>query len=128
MTNRKPAWWQLLLLLPAMFILAALEHADPVPGVSETIVDTGIIILTFIGMLAWVHVNEGLIEHYEVDQFGWLRTVDKITVYEPQRGTHGEEKDSETEGTGPEEAPTLMEMRARSRNIEIKESHKWHLN
>ncbi len=82
MQNRKPAWWQLWMLVPLMFVLMALEHVTPLPGVSDGIVDTGILILTFVGMMAWVHLNGGLLERYGADRDEALQNL-KITVYEP---------------------------------------------
>ncbi len=124
MRNRRPAWWQLLLLVPAMLILGALEHADPVPGISETIVDAVIIILTFIGMLAWVHANEGLIEHYEVDKDGWLRST-QITVYRPAHEKRAEQE-TRTEG----EIPALDSIVRRRRQSVLtgEDKDKWSPN
>ncbi len=82
MQNRKPAWWQLWMLVPLMFVLMALEHVTPLPGVSDGVVDTGILILTFVGMMAWVHLNGGLLERYGIDRDKALQNL-KITVYEP---------------------------------------------
>ncbi len=62
MTSHKPAWWQLYLLVPIMFGLMVLEHLAPLPRVSDQIVDTVIMALTFGAMLLWVKRNAANLE------------------------------------------------------------------
>ncbi len=82
MQNQKPAWWQLFMLVPLMFVLLVIEHLAPLPGVSDEIVDVGIVALTFIAMIGWVQLNSGLLERYEINRDKSLDDL-KVTVYEP---------------------------------------------
>ncbi len=95
MRNRKPAWWQLFMLAPLMLVLLAWEHVTPLPGVSDGIVDVGIVVLTFAAMLVWVVANGGALEWYYLDR-DETDTSLKVTVYEPaanrksnREATHG---------------------------------------
>ena len=82
MQHRKPAWWQLALLIPIMFGLMALDHVFPLASISDGNVDAGILILTFVAMLVWLNKNGGRLEWYYVDKDRALDNL-KITVYEP---------------------------------------------
>jgi hypothetical protein len=125
MQNRKPAWWQLFLLVPIMFVLLILEHYVPLPGVSAEIVDAGIVVLTFAAMLVWVHVNGGLLEQYEVDSDQASQDL-KITVYEPASKAKG---DGDGSGNSTPFALPHSEERARDgKVIQLKEKDKWFLN
>ncbi len=125
MQNRKPAWWQLFLLVPIMVGLLLLEHYVPLPGVSAEIVDVGIVVFTFVGMLVWVHVNGGLLEWYEVNQDESSHDL-KVTVYEPASKRKG---DGNGSGNSTPFALPPSEERARDGNvIQLKEKDKWFLN
>jgi hypothetical protein len=82
MQSRKPAWWQLYLLVPIMFGLIALERLLPLPRASDAIVDAAIVVLTYGAMLFWVHINGGLLERYEMERDTSLRHLTMV-VYEP---------------------------------------------
>ncbi len=83
MKTRKPAWWQLFLLVPVMLGLVGLEALKPLPGVSDQIVDAAVVVLFFGSVLEWVHMNGGLLETYSMEQDGACDF--KVTVYSPQR-------------------------------------------
>lgn len=83
MKSRRPAWWQLYILLPLMLALLAAQHFLPLPGISDQLVDIGIVLLTFVGMFVWVRLNLGLIERVDLDDEQALRDL-KVTVHEPQ--------------------------------------------
>ncbi len=79
---RKPAWWQLYLLIPVMALLLGAAQVDPLPGVSKSVTDILIIVFTFGSMGVWVWDNrdklyEDYMNRYPVDE------ELKITVYEP---------------------------------------------
>ncbi|MCI0475656.1 MAG: hypothetical protein L0Y55_05370 [Anaerolineales bacterium] len=80
MQLRKPAWWQLYVLVPLMIGLVFVEHLDPLPGVSPEIVDGMIVLLTFGAMFVWMHVNGSAIEYDEMQRNGSHRNL-KITIY-----------------------------------------------
>ncbi len=63
MRDRKPAWWQLYLLVPIMFVLVVLEQLRPLPGISQQAVAAVITLATFGSMLLWVQVNGGMLEN-----------------------------------------------------------------
>jgi len=86
MQSRKPAWWQLYLLVPIMFGLIALERLLPLPRASDAIVDAAIVVLTYGAMLFWVHINGGLLERYEMERDTSLRHLTMV-VYEPTCNT-----------------------------------------
>ncbi len=94
MEYRKPAWWQLVLLIPIMFGLLALEHVVPLPGISDAYVDGGIVILTFAALFVWTWWNSGRLEWYYVDKDESLRNL-KVTVYEPVSKMQDAEPQSE---------------------------------
>ncbi len=86
MQHPKPAWWQLVLLVPIMFGLLALEHVTPFPGMSDADVDAGILILTFAALLLWLQQNAGRLEWYYVDRDRASSEL-RITIYEPAAQT-----------------------------------------
>ncbi|MBI5303525.1 MAG: hypothetical protein HY868_15430 [Chloroflexi bacterium] len=83
MKSRKPAWWQLYLVIPVVIGLGLSEELTPLPGVSREIVFAAIIALMFSAMFAWVQFNRGRLEWYEMERTG---TVDdlRITVFNPK--------------------------------------------
>jgi hypothetical protein len=87
--ERKPAWWQLYILVPVMLALILVEQSDPLPGIASEIVDLGVVVLTFGAMLAWMRINSGLIEFEEMEKDESLRYL-KITLYDPQSDTSNE--------------------------------------
>jgi hypothetical protein len=125
MKTRKPAWWQLYMLIPMMFVLLAFEHLVPLPGVSDVVVVAGIVVFTFASMLVWVHLNGGLLEWYEVDKDASFYDL-KITVYEPELKTSGN-------GYGSDESTSFAIPRSFAnipdeQSIRLKEEQKWFLN
>ena len=141
MQHRKPQWWQLFALVPLMFALLALEHLAPVPGVSDTVADAGIVVLTFVAMLGWVHLNEGLLEWYYGERDEASSDL-KITVYEPaskkQNGKgHSEDSSLAVTLNGSGEGASDTVVRAlpphsvrlyRPQRALKKEKNKWHRN
>jgi hypothetical protein len=124
MQKRKPAWWQLIMLVSIMFGLMVVEHLAPLPGISDQLVDAGIVALAFVGMLVWVHLNGGLLEWYYMEKDGaipWL----KITVYEPVSKTQDDGADSH-EAT-PLSAPRAP-IKTRKPRVQSKGKDKWFLN
>ncbi len=123
--TQKPAWWQLFVLVPLMFGLMVVEHLTPLPGISDEIVDVGIVAFTFVAMIGWVQVNGGVLERYEIDRDKSLDDL-KITVYEPVS-----RMDAQVE-TSPDASPTrktLSGVRVQGdprRHIEEKDI--WFLN
>jgi hypothetical protein len=81
MKTRKPAWWQLYLLVPTIFVLIAIEGLEPLPGISNNLADAGIVVLFFVVVLWWVHLNGGLLERYYLQQDGNYNL--QVTVYPP---------------------------------------------
>ncbi len=124
MKNQKPAWWQLFVLVPLMFGLIGLEHLAPLPGISDEIVDIGIVSLTFLAMVGWVHVNSGLLERYELDRDKSLDEL-KITVYEPVSKIRESAKSSEDSFTS---EASLAGHIQNNRRVRIKEEDIWFLN
>lgn len=125
MQNRKPAWWQLYLLVPIMGVLLLLEFLEPLPGVSPQLVFAGIVVLIFGAMLVWVHLNGGLLERYDADK-GEPSQELKVTVYEPA-------SKRESDGNGSDESRSValprLEGRVRGKKpIRLKEKDKWFLN
>ena len=125
MEIRKPAWWQLYMLIPVMGILLGVEHLAPLPGVSEEVVVVGIVILCFAATALWVHVNGGLLEWYEVDRDESYYDL-KITVYEPaskkRRNGNGSEE------TIPFAMPHSYANVTGRESLRLKEEGKWFLN
>ena len=62
MKRPQPTWWQLYLLIPIMGLLMIVEHLAPLPGVSDQLVDLGIIALVFGAMLFWLKRNAAGLE------------------------------------------------------------------
>lgn len=83
MQNRKPAWWQLFLIVPVMLGLSLLEARHPVPGIAPELADMLLVLLSFSAMLAWVQTNLSVIEHEEIDKYKLQHNL-KVTVYEPE--------------------------------------------
>ncbi len=116
MKTRKPAWWQLYLLVPIMLGLVALEALRPLPGVSDQIVDAAIVLLFFGSMLFWVHANGGLLERYYMEHD---EPYDfKVTLYAPPPG----------------ESPYSVQvwnydrLPHKGQNIALREQEKWSRN
>jgi hypothetical protein len=125
MKNRKPAWWQLYLLVPIMGALLFSEYLAPLPGASPQIVDAGIVVLIFGAMLAWVQFNGGLIERDNMDKDKSSQDL-KITVYEPSSKTNGNGN-----GSGDSTPFALPRFGGRVRGTNrtrFKEKDKWFLN
>jgi hypothetical protein len=141
MKHRKPQWWQLYSLVPLMFGLMALEHWAPLPGISDTAVDAGIVVLTFVAMLVWVHLNGGLLEWYYVER-GEASSDLKITVYEPASkrqanvkisddSTHASRTNGNGKSTSGPNAMALPQHPAREfkpRYSRRKGKNRWHRN
>lgn len=121
MKTRKPAWWQLYMLVPMMFVLLAVQHIASLPGVSDQLVDAGIVVFTFAAMMVWVHLNGGLLEWYEVDKDASFYDL-KITVYEPElkaRG-NGDGSDVSTSFAMPRSFDSILD----EQSIRLKEEQK----
>ncbi len=80
--NRKPAWWQLYLLIPVMALLLGAAQVDPRPGVSKSVTDILIIVFTFGSMFVWIWANRDKLDEDYMDRYPFDDEV-KITVYEP---------------------------------------------
>ena len=124
MKTHKPAWWQLYLLIPIMFVLIAIESLEPLPGMSNDIVDAGIVVLFFVAVLGWVHLNGGLLERYYMDQDGNYDL--KITVYEPASKPKDDANDGH-DSTWYEMPDSDIFLHGRQ-NIALKEREKWSRN
>jgi hypothetical protein len=124
MKIRKPAWWQLYLLFPVMLVLIAIESLKPLPGMSNDIVDAGIVVLFFVAVLGWIHINGGLLERYYMEQDGNYDL--KITVYEPA----SKPKDNGNDGHDLTryEMPDSGTFFHGRQNITLKEREKWSRN
>ncbi len=94
MLKHKPAWWQLYLLAPVMFSLMAIEHLKPLPGVSDQIFDTVVMVLTFGALLGWVYWNRANLRMDDRRGRTSVRSY-KITVYEPATNTTPDTWDSD---------------------------------
>lgn len=124
MRTHKPAWWRLYLLIPIMFILIALEGLEPLPGMSNEIVDAGIVVLFFVAVLGWIHINGGLLERYYMEQDGNYDL--KITVYESasKTKTNGDDKRDLTPLMMPRSGLDLRGWQ----NVKLEEKGKWSRN
>ena len=125
MQSRKPAWWQLYIMVPIMFVLLAVEHWLSLPGVSPEAVDAAIVVFTFAGMLGWIHLNGGLLEWYEVDRDKSYYDL-KITVHEPT-------SNKRADAGGSDNLPSYAMPRSFAgirdeQGIQLKEEQKWFLN
>ncbi len=117
MKNRQPAWWQLFLLVPVMFGLFLLETAKPLPGVSDKIVDAGLVVLFFGAVFVWVHLNGGILEHYYIEQDGPYDF--RVTVYGPEKNEQPLPMDT---------MPEYRVPRYDWQNVLVKEEEKWSRN
>jgi len=124
MKNRKLAWWQIFMLVPIMVALVVLEGVDPLPGVSGGTADAGIVVLFFIAMLGWVHLNGGLLERYYMEQDGDYDL--KITVYGPAPKTEADGNDLH-DLTPLAIAGSGLDLRS-GLNIGLEEKEKWPRN
>lgn len=113
MKNRKPAWWQLYLIFPVMFVLLAFERLWPVPWASAEVADAGIVVLSFVAALAWVQFNGGLLEQHDFNPEEYARSL-QVTVYRPNSLPEPDqfEGDLDKDDPGDEEASTPLEGRA----------------
>ncbi len=125
METRKPAWWQLYLFVPVMFGLIGLEAADPLPGVSGQAVVAGIVLVFFGAVLAWVHLNGGLLERWDTDDEDGSPSDLTVTVVEPV--TRNEEWTNYRVPTPAVLSRVASPGRERFR-LEDKGSDKWFLN
>ena len=80
--NRKPAWWQLGFVVPFMLVLLFGLHLIHLSADGEEIGDIVVLILTFGGVLAWVHANGGALERYYTERDNTALDF-QVTVYEP---------------------------------------------
>lgn len=125
MLNRKPAWWQLYLLVPFMAFLLGIEYFAPLPDMPEEVVVAGIVGITFAAMLGWMYVNGGLMEWHEIDDDASYSDYE-ITVYEPTSRTNEED-------SGPNEpekfaiSRPIVSVRGEG-GTRLKEEGKWLLN
>ncbi len=120
MKTRKPAWWQLYLLVPLMLGLVGLEALKPLPGISDQIVDAAVVVLFFGSVLLWVHLNGGLLERFYMEQDGQYEF--KVTVYAP--------KDNENNGHTvlPDGVPDYGVTQYNGQDLTPKEEEKWSRN
>ncbi len=125
MKNRKIAWWQPFLAAPIGFGLMILEHFNPLPGVSDGLVDAVIVILIFAAILGWVQINSGLLEWYYVerDESGYDL---KVTVYEPEVENDRQEDADEEAAPAKNQRPPLRMRQAPL--IRSKEQNRWYPN
>ena len=123
--ERKPAWWQLYILVPVMLGLILIEQLDPLPGISPEIADVSVVVLTFGTMLAWMRINSGLIEYDEMEKDESLRYL-KITIYDPQSDTSNEVGESNL--WLPSVSPHLANPIPVERQGELEDIEKWSLN
>ena len=123
--ERKPAWWQLYILVPVMLGLILVEQLDPLPGIASEFVDLSVVVLTFGTMLAWMRINSGLIEYDEMEKDESLRDL-RITIYDPQADTSNEVGESNLW------LPSLLPHRANPIPIERRDERgdieQWSLN
>ncbi len=124
--DRKPAWWQLYLLVPIMFGLLVVEHFVPLPRVSDQIVDGGIVVLTFGAMAGWVHANGGLLERYYMERDGTAHNL-KITVYEPA-ATRRANRYLSHGPVGPVQADAYQAQAEPNEEVKEEETDEWLLN
>lgn len=144
MKNRKPAWWQLYLIFPGMFVLLGIERWWPVPWASAEITDAGIVVLSFIAALAWVQFNGGLLEQHDFDPNEYARSL-KVTVYRPnslpapdqiesdltQAGPVDQQRDESREGRPGPVPSAAVPSKGRTRKGESsaeEDKEKWFLN
>jgi hypothetical protein len=125
MKTRKPAWWQLYVLVPIMSVLLVLEHLAPLPRVSDQAVDAGIVLVAFGAMLVWSHLNAGLLEWNDMERYKRQSQIN-VTVYEPDDKTNGDEQDHTNISSSIMTRPITRLHGTQS--IEMKEEGKWFLN
>ncbi len=82
MQNRKPTWWQLYVIVPAMLGLGLLERQFPLPGISPELAEVLIVVSAFSAMIAWVRINRSTIEDTEAQTDHALEHL-QVTVYAP---------------------------------------------
>ena len=56
--RRRPSWWQLWLLLPALGILAFLEARAPLPPAGHTVVEVAIVLVVYGMVSVWLRANQ----------------------------------------------------------------------
>jgi hypothetical protein len=123
--ERKPAWWQLYILVPVMLGLILVEQLDPLPGIASEIVDLSVVVLTFGTMLAWMRINSGLIEFEEMEKDESLRYLN-ITLYDPQSDTSNDLGESNL--WTPSMIPHPANPIPVGRQGEQEDTEKWSLN
>ncbi len=80
--TRKPAWWQLYLLIPVMALLLGAAQISPLPGLSKEVTDLLIIVFVFGSMGIWAWMNRTELDEDYADRYA-LDEEFKVTVYEP---------------------------------------------
>lgn len=80
--HRKPAWWQLIGLLPLMLLLLIGDIALDLPSWAHEALEIAIVLAIFGAMLIWVHINARLLNQNELEKGTSLEDL-QITVYEP---------------------------------------------
>lgn len=120
--HRKPAWWQMFALVPLMLsmMLAATQLA--LPQWAEEVVEIGIVVATFWGMLFWVHINAGLLEQEALEKDDSFDDLN-ITIFDPE--SKSERESTELKAYGITDPPARVRP---GWIIERKESEKWQLN
>jgi hypothetical protein len=79
--RRRPSWWQLWLLLPALGILAFLETTAPLSTAAHKIVEVGIV-MVFYGLVSlWLRANKARLLRESRD--GLAQTTAETAIFLP---------------------------------------------
>jgi hypothetical protein len=76
MRKRRPNWWMLYALIPAMPILFLIEGRIPESALEHRLMEFGIVLFVF-GLIAlWVHANESALIEEEMTDVKWSTVWD----------------------------------------------------
>lgn len=80
--ERKPAWWQMFALVPLMLALLIGASQLNLPQWADEVVEIGIVLASFGGMLFWVHINTGPLEREAMEKDNAYDNL-RVTIYDP---------------------------------------------
>jgi hypothetical protein len=71
--KRRPSWWQLWLLFPALGILAFLEATAPLSTAAHKIIEVGIVVLVYGLVSLWLRANKARLLRESRDRLAQAR-------------------------------------------------------
>ncbi len=75
--TRRPAWWQLWVLVPVLGILGFVETGTPLTAVDHKLAEVGILLLVFGLISLWLHANQAALVGEAYDE------ATRWTTYRP---------------------------------------------